>query len=224
LPTPIPPFLNIHSHRKPSSDAEFVIRNAYLHSPLTQLPNNYRLSNGIHPWFTGKLGIQDFKILERAVHSSTCLAIGECGIDRVNGADLVRQLDVFTHQIELANRINKPLILHVVRSYSDVLQIAKSIHVPFIVHGFQGSLQDGIGLISKGACLSFGASILHKKNLQEVMGRMPLDKIYFETDVAQISIQEIYKAAAFIRNVSVYSLRMAIWSNFERDFQLTYDY
>ena len=179
---------------------------------------------GIHPWFTSKLGIQDFEILERGAHATNCLAIGECGIDRVKGADLALQLQVFNKHIELANRIKKPLILHVVRSYSDVLQIAKFIHVPFIAHGFQGSLQDGIALISKGACLSFGASILHKKNLQEIVRRMPLDKIYFETDVAHISIQEIYKAAAFIRNVSVDSLRMAIWSNFERDFQSTYVY
>jgi TatD DNase family protein len=222
LPDPLPPFLNVHTHRKPSGADEFVIRNAFLRNPSSNLPCNYSLSFGIHPWFTKQSNEQEFDHLETIVQNKNCLAIGECGIDRSKGPNIEFQLDVFKIQIELANRLKKPMILHLVRSYSDILKISGSIKVPWLVHGFRGNEYEAHMLMSKGGRLSFGAALIHNDKLQSIVAKMPLDKLYLETDVSKERIQTIYAAAASIRKSPVDSLRKAIWINFERDFEFTY--
>lgn len=222
MPDPLPPFLNVHTHRKPSGADEFVIRNAFLRNPSSNLPCNYSLSFGIHPWFTKQSNEQEFDHLETIVQNKNCLAIGECGIDRSKGPNIEFQMQVFKMQIELANRLKKPMILHLVRSYSDILKISGSIKVPWLVHGFRGNEYEAHMLMSKGGRLSFGAALIHNDKLQSIVAKMPLDKLYLETDVSQESIQTIYAAASIIRKSPVDSLRKAIWINFERDFEFTY--
>jgi TatD DNase family protein len=218
LETPLPPFLNLHSHRKPSGNDELAIRNAFLHLPKSNFPENYRLSFGIHPWFAAHASERECQTLASAAKNPACLAIGECGIDRVKGPGLATQLDVFKMQVDLANQINKPLILHLVRSYSDVLQFASSIKVPWIVHGFNGNKQMALMLIDKGARLSFGVAFLNRQRLKDVLNEIPIAKLYLETDTVAYPIQLIYREASAIRNTSIDSLRNAIWTNFERDF------
>jgi TatD DNase family protein len=222
LPEPLPPFLNVHTHRKPSGAEEFVIRNAFSRNPSSHLPSNYFLSFGIHPWFSKQSNEQEFDHLETIVQNKNCLAIGECGIDRSKGPNIELQLQTFKLQIELANRLKKPMILHLVRSYSDILKISVSIKVPWIVHGFRGNEQQANTLIGNGARLSFGAALLKDEKLQGLMVKTPVDRLYLETDVSHERIQTIYQAAAVIRKLPVDSLRKAIWTNFERDFKFTY--
>ena len=90
------------------------------------------------------------------------------------------------------------------------------------MHGFRGNENEAHMLISKGARLSFGAALIHNDKLQSIVAKMPLDKLYLETDASQERIQTIYRAAATIRKSPVDSLRKAIWINFERDFEFTY--
>lgn len=218
----LPPFLNIHSHRKPSAKDEFVVRNAYLHYPNSSLSANYFLSFGIHPWFAESNSVNNSFILETLAAQQSCLAIGECGIDRINGPNPHTQIEAFNLQIDVANRLKKPMILHLVKSYSDILQHAHSIKVAWLVHGFRGNEQQANALIDKGARLSFGAAILQDEKLWALLAKMPLDRLYLETDVSNERIQTIYHSAASARNMSVDSLRKAIWTNFERDFNFSY--
>lgn len=218
----LPPFLNIHTHRKPSALDEFVIRNAFSHQPKTSLPKNYYLSFGIHPWFAEKLLNETPDKLEIEAKSTCCLAIGECGIDRAAGPNLNTQIDAFRHQIGLANRLKKPLILHLVRSYSDVLQFADEIKVPWIVHGFNGNEQQAKALLEKGARLSFGTAMFKNYKLATAIEKVPVNKLYLENDTNAASIRTIYQFAANARKTTLDHLRKAIWTNFERDFNFTY--
>jgi len=220
--TAFPPFLNIHSHRKPSGSDEFVIRNAFAHKPPATLPSNYRLSIGLHPWFADKSLVETPEKFEIEAKSACYLAIGECGIDRAAGPNLNTQIAAFRYQIGLANRLNKPLILHLVRSYSDVLQFADAIKVPWIVHGFNGNEQQAKALIDKGARLSFGAAMFKNYKLAAAIVKVPENKLYLETDTNAASIRTIYQFAANARKTTVEHLRKAIWTNFERDFNFTY--
>lgn len=223
LPENLPPFLNIHTHRKPSLLDEFAIRNAYVYLPKSLAHLNYFLSLGVHPWFAGKINTGNLSILQKAAKTSSCLAIGECGVDRVNGPDLNTQFEAFSFQIGLANQLKKPLILHLVKSYSDILQHAQNIEVPWIVHGFRGNQQQATALIDCGARLSFGTTLLKDANLQALVATIPINKLYLETDNSTELINTMYQATATYRKLQVDTLRKAIWTNFENDFKFTYD-
>ena len=74
-------------------------------------------SAGIHP----KDILEDFEFqlswLKKTAENKKCVAIGECGLDRLADKNLQIQKEVFTRQIYLANDLQKPLIIHCVRQF-----------------------------------------------------------------------------------------------------------
>lgn len=213
------PFINLHTHRKPQISQEKVVRNGYLlpAEALNNLP--YALSCGLHPWRISKNYYKQLNHLEELIYQvpNVC-ALGECGLDRVKGPPMEIQLDAFEIQIQLANHYKKPIILHLVKTYSDFLAVSKKIMVPRIVHGFKGNQTEANQLISKGAMLSFGPRLLFDLQLQEIFKNIRLELIYLETDTKPISIETIYQKASELKNLPLNALRETISNNFARDF------
>ncbi len=213
-------FLNLHTHRKPQMPDEKVIRNAFVLDAmkLTTLP--YLLSCGIHPWLINTHWKDQLQKLEYILQNlSQVVAVGECGLDRIKGADWKLQMEVFDAHIQLANQHQKPLILHLVKSYSDILAYSAHIHVPWIIHGFKGNITEAEHLIKKGARFSFGPRLMLEKNIQETFCHIPAEFLYLETDTKPIDIVTQYTFAAQMRNISVEMLKEVIWTNFARDFK-----
>lgn len=215
------PFINLHSHRKPLVENELVVRNAFITAYKKLAHISYPISCGIHPWLISNNHQEQLKQLEFLLSNSPNIyAVGECGLDKLRGPSLELQLEVFKVQINLANQFNKPLILHLVKTYSDLLHISKTINVPFIVHGFKGNVIEAHQLINKGACLSFGPRLITDENLQESFTQLPIQQVYLETDTKPISIHDVYQKAATLKNLPIDELRTTIWNNFARDFNL----
>jgi TatD DNase family protein len=213
------PFINLHSHRKPQLENELVVRNAFVTSQEKLSHISYPISCGIHPWLITNNYLEKLNQLnELLAHIPNVCAVGECGLDKLKGPSIELQLEIFHAHIELANQFNKPLILHLVKTYSDILHISNVIKVPFIVHGFKGNSIEAEQLIQKGACLSFGPRLLNDTQLQDTFTQLPIEKIYLETDTKPISIADMYKAASTLKNLSIDALRTAICNNFARDF------
>jgi TatD DNase family protein len=212
--------INLHTHRRPRSVDEFVIRNAFGIKLNKQPPLPYSLSTGIHPWLVKKDNSEVFKIIEENLHCQNVIALGECGLDRVRGPEFQLQTEVFLRHVELANHFKKPLILHLVKTYSDVLSHAIEIKTPWIIHGFKGNLIEANNLINKGASLSFGPRLLTQTEIQDVFKQIPLNKIYLETDTKPILINQIYQFAADLVEKPVLELENLIQENFERDFSV----
>ena len=212
-------FINLHAHRKPQSDEEFVIRNAYHfmdEKKADALP--YSVSTGIHPWqLREDFSLQIYQLTKLA-SCKNVIAIGECGLDRIKGPAIEIQIEALRAQIELANRVNKPMILHLVKTYSDILAFAHLMKTPWIVHGFKGNSIEAENLIKKGARLSFGPRLLIDEAMQALFTSIPLEFIYLETDTKRILIDEMYRKAALLRNLEIDDLRTGIWLNFVRDF------
>lgn len=82
-----------------------------------------------------------------------------------------------------------------------------------IIHGFNKRKSIGDELLKNGFYLSFGKSILSNVNLQDFFSEIPLDKIFLETDAANISIQEIYQKAAALRHLETEELALKIEKN-----------
>jgi len=208
-------FVNIHTHNNLGDGIELVNIDKFDSEPNLQF-----ISAGVHPWKIGQCNhLQVMKIIEEWCSSARLAAIGEIGLDRSIETDIETQKNIFSEQLVLANRYQLPVVIHCVRAYSDFLQILnRKQNVQFIFHGFNGNATIAQQLIAKGAMLSFGAKLFVDSNLQSVFAEIPNDCIFLETDTQQVSISNIYKLAASIKNVNIEELKQIIYSNLTRIF------
>ncbi len=213
-------YINIHSHRKPQIENEFVVRNAFLRtnvSSLVQLP--YALSVGLHPWHIQSVNsTQLTDILIEQATLRNVLAIGEIGLDKAIEIPMADQVKVFEVQFQVARALQKPVILHTVRAYNEMIPYLKKTKVPFIFHGFNGNAQQAKELIKNGAVLSFGKGLWQDK-VSEALLNCPADSFLLETDAAPITIDKIYKEAARIRTVELEQIKLELFNTFARLFK-----
>lgn len=177
-------------------------------------------SVGLHPWYL-QSHVSDFMELQKAASLPNVLAIGECGLDKVCNTDWNLQLSVFVQHIVLANELQKPLILHCVRAYDEVLQLLenKKVSVPVIFHGFNKKQTIADKIIARGYYLSFGASLLQSKvQVADAFRSIPLERYFLETDDSGKTITEIYQSAAEIRNTSADTIILQVQQNFKNVF------
>lgn len=213
-------YINIHSHRKPQSDEELCIRNCPLLDTMLNVKDlAYPVSVGIHPWETSTCDENKLNLANKLMQQEHVKAIGECGLDRLKGASIERQKEIFEQHIDWANELNKPLIIHCVKAYSDILYYLKFIRVPVIMHGFKGKLAEAEELIRKGAVLSFGERILNDENLQIIVKKTPLNQMFFETDSKPIRIELMYEKASEILHIPLLELKEILFSNYKRIFE-----
>ena len=170
-------FSDIHSHNRSAALRSDTVVNI---SPGDEmLPDGY-YSVGIHPWESDKtLTLTTLKSLVAMVQDKRVVAVGECGFDRLRGADIERQRAIFDFHARLAQRYDKPLIIHAVRS-NDELVAAIRRHSPtveWIIHGFRGKPELARQLLREGFSLSIG-----KKFNAELLSVIPAERLYRETD------------------------------------------
>ena len=116
-------YINIHSHCTAGAD-NVSIQN--LHAGFNNAVNPGRYSIGLHPWYISKETWQkEFKDLQKWSKSNYVFAIGECGLDNIYATDFALQKEVFAAQITLANQTDKPLIIHCVKAFDEVITLLK---------------------------------------------------------------------------------------------------
>lgn len=212
------PFVNIHTHNHIDNKEIVEITNIDI-DELADIDVSYFYSMGIHPWNVNDYSRCEKKLtfLKNNGKNPSLLAIGECGLDRASGHDFNRQKDIFIKQIELSEQNSKPMILHVVRSYPDIIAIRKDTKAkaPWIIHGFQGNEQTAEQLLRHGFSLSLGNVLFKKENKAErLLHIIPPDKLFLETDTDQRKIDDVYVKAAALKDVDIDILRNDIFNNF----------
>lgn len=175
-------------------------------------PANF-FSAGIHPESVSENFEENIKWLHEVSGLQNCVAIGECGLDGLINVDEKLQEKVFAMQIQLANELQKPLIIHCVKRFSQVLQFRKIAKVPMIIHGFNKRKTIGDDLLKNGFCLSFGKSVLYNVNLQDFVKDFPTEKLLLETDSSDFEIKELYQKVADLKNISLLDLQEKIKEN-----------
>ncbi len=206
--------VNIHTHQYTINEENNIEVVSLFHNE--SLPEDGLFSIGIHPWHAEKNTLQPL-LDEMFPKIRFAFAIGECGLDKSSTVDWKRQMKVFRKQIELSEDHKKPLIIHAVRCYSDIIAIHKAYKPKqkWIIHSFQGNKQEAEQLIKHGIYLSFGTNLLRENDkLIESLKATPLDYLFFETDEDSIEISKIYKYAASVLNISEEELTARIYSNF----------
>jgi len=198
---------NFHTHTNQSN----AIIN--IDSALTTIlsPIHY-YSFGNHPWH-----IQHtiHNIEKTIVNNPQIIAIGECGIDKLrSNKSLLEQIQHLKLQIELSERLELPLILHIVNGYNEIIKLKKEYNPKqkWVIHGFNKYKQIK-SLKQNGFYLSFGESLLQNSLLQKSLINYPLTKILLETDDSVIPIEKMYNFVAELVKIDLHDLKKQIRQN-----------
>ncbi|MBN1927833.1 MAG: TatD family hydrolase [Prolixibacteraceae bacterium] len=210
-------YIDVHTHKFSTKETGvFSLLNYQL--PINEAPDDNRFSAGWHPWDIGNIPIEEIEnSLDQVLSSKNLLAIGECGLDRAIPTSIDWQIEVFMLHLQKAVLHSKPLIVHCVRAYSDLLHIFKKTKsLPkMIIHGFNGNSFEAGKLIRHNCYLSFGKSILSgKSKMVEVLPTIPIENLFFETDDDDISIIDVYFRASEILNIKLADLILQVKKNF----------
>ena len=174
------------------------------------------VSMGLHPWFLDPTRFEEqLAAMQINAEKPEVLAIGECGLDKLTGTTWDLQLEAFRKQIMLAEQLKKPLIVHCVRAFQQVLSELKGVKVPVIFHGVNNKRSVLQPVIDSGHYLSFGKALLgNSESIRETFIATPLDKIFLETDDAAADIREIYKSASLIKKIGEKEIVLQLEKNF----------
>lgn len=179
---------------------------------INGVPDNslFRYSVGVHPWSSSTFDASQFSEIENMASMPQVVMIGECGIDKLRGADLQTQISLFRRHVELSENVQKPLVIHCVRAYQEIANIHKQMSPSqaWAIHGFRGNAQIARQLTSQGIYLSYG----EKYNV-EALRATPLDKIFVETDESALDITDVYTKIAEDIGISVAQLQAQIAQN-----------
>ena len=211
-------FFNFHTHQFTNQPDILELVNQYPQEFNATIPF---YSVGIHPWYIAEDRIDaDLKIIEEKLQTENCLAIGECGLDKRVEVPLDQQIIVFKKQLALAEKYKKPVVIHCVAAFQEVIAIKKEmkISVPMIIHGFSKNIQIANQLIAAGFYLSFGKYLLRNPELKTVFMQIPDDRFFLETDTVEESIKQVYDLAAEYKKLNIKELQQIISSNFKEVF------
>jgi TatD DNase family protein len=184
--------------------------------------------------FTSRGEVFDMSAYTELGKSPRVIAVGECGLDyyRVDKSTKDIQVDSFVQQIELANSLKKPLMLHIRNAYDDALEVIKShAKVRGDVHFFAGDWNIAKKFLDLGFTLSFTGVITFTHDYDEVVKNAPLDMLLSETDAPYVTpvphrgkrnepshVVEVVKQIASIRGEDPEKVRAQLMENAKRVF------
>ena len=211
-------YINLHTHH--------FTDNSNITEIVNQFPNEFEFSPtnysvGIHPWHINeKFYEAELTFIENKISELNCLAVGECGLDKRIEIPMALQITVFEKQIALAEKYQKPLILHLAAAFGELLSIKKrlNITVPIIIHGFSKNEQVTKQLLANRFYLSFGKYLLRNPELKKVFQMMPNDRIFLETDTIEETITEVYNVAADFKGMTLLEMQKQIKANWNTVF------
>lgn len=217
-------FLNFHTHTISQNPEEESIYNLLIQDAegLEGLQNDW-ISVGIHPWYANAENWESqLQIVEKMAGDERVLAIGECGLDSLIKLPLDKQLMIFEAQVGVAERFQKPVIIHCVRAFNELLRWKKQKKqtVPLIVHGFNNKPEIAQQLVAHGFYFSLGAALLQSgSNAVKVLKMIPVTRLFLENDDKDVLIEKVYEAAEIHLEMTASALKNQIWTNFATVFK-----
>lgn len=204
---------------------------------VMELANKYDIvyaAIGFHPTELDDFKEEYFRFLEENINNSKVVAIGEIGLDyHYDNTDKEKQIMVFRRQLDIANKYNKPIIVHSRDSIQDTYNILKQYKVNGSIHCFSGSVEMAREFIKLGYKLGIGGIITYKnaKTIKEVVRDIDLSYILLETDSPYLTpspykgesnspkyIPLIAEAIADIKDVSIVDISRVTTANAEAIF------
>lgn len=213
--------IDFHTHQKPADTVTSV--HSLLISEVEKITPHDLFTVGIHPWYSEDIDIvSQLSLLKDLVQRNNVIAIGEIGLDKHRGAPMEKQIELFEKQIVVSEKAQKPVVIHCVRAWSELLEVRKRLKpsMPWAIHGFRGQSELARQLLGFGFYLSFGEEILNASDrLQDTIRTVPLDRIFIETDDADISLELLYTTISKIKSITFHDLDEQINYNFAEFFK-----
>ncbi|MEM0911818.1 MAG: TatD family hydrolase [Pseudomonadota bacterium] len=193
--------------------------------------DNVSVSCGVHPLH--QEDACEKSVLKSFAAKSNVVAVGETGLDYYYSAESKSiQLTSFRGHIEVANELNKPLIIHTRNAQEDTLSLLEKHYNPktgAVLHCFTESKEMAMAAIDMGIYISISGIVTFKsaKDLQETVRAIPLDKLLIETDSPWLApvpyrgktnqpkyVKQVAEFIAHLKGITVEELASATTKNF----------
>lgn len=195
--------IDIHTHNNTAGNSIFNSGTLYL--------ADKKISVGIHPWHINAEWKNKLATIVGFAEKGNVVAIGECGIDILKSpAPVELQEEIFKAHILLAEELRKPLIIHCVKAYDELIAIHKELSPSqaWIIHGFRGKPQQTEQLIKAGFYISLG-----EKFNPDSARIIPADRLFIESDESSAAIADIYAAVACAKGAYIEALAVQTEQN-----------
>ncbi len=215
------PFIDIHTHSLIATIDALSIVSFSIDQKIPFIPKGQNISVGLHPWNIENRPNDWIKQLEEAIQKHSVTAIGEAGLDRIKGPSIDLQKKILIEQVVLAEEQRLPLIIHCVKAFYDLIQIKKESRstVPWILHGYNGNENTTQELIKHQFFFSFGKQLFSSSaKASESIKQIPTERLFFETDDSNQSIDSTYQKASSILNIPLNLFIGMIFDNYQQIF------
>jgi TatD DNase family protein len=198
------------------------------------------ISTGLHP--NESMTVKpDLQILSALASHPKVIAIGETGLDYYRDPSAqhrITQQAWFTAHIAVANKLNKPLIVHTRMAKADTIAILKAENASnagVVLHCFTEDWEMASQALDLGCYISFSGIITFKNadSLREIVKKMPMDRLLIETDSPFLApvpfrgkinqpsyVTEVAQSVALLKNMSMESIANKTSENFQKLFKL----
>lgn len=208
------PYIDFHCHSMWNGDDTIEV--VSLHNGQQKDCQYYTI--GHHPWWTLQtlIDIELEQLSDKYLHDDRCLGLGEFGLDNLKGANIDVQEEIFIQQLMIANQVKAPVIIHCVRAFDRVLRLRKKYgETPWVVHGFVRNKILAGQVLDAGISISVAPHTIMSSVFKEMLGYVPLDKIFLETDSDfTMNIKDRYAIFAALRHFNVATLQEQMLQNF----------
>jgi TatD DNase family protein len=216
-------YIDIHNHGAKPCHGRFQVENLMTHenrAPDDEAALTYTI--GIHPWYLTEDNFeQQINVVKQFADHQNIIALGETGFDRLKGPPAKLQQKAFEEQVCLADKVSKPIIIHCVRAWEELLSEHRKLKpsTKWIVHGFRGKKELARQLISRGMYLSFWFDFILRPESTPLLQSLPKEKIFLETDGSGVDIKTVYEKVALDFDISKEELKAIVYSNFNNVFK-----
>jgi len=189
-------YIDFHSHKPGGRSDSLTIMNLMAGEDVpAAFPANTLFSAGIHPWQLTDDNCEQLQaeLILTAAHPHIVM-IGEAGFDRLRGVQGELQYRVFMFQTSIAAEMQKPMVIHCVRGWVELLRAHSEYGParPWVIHGFRGSSKLAASLDEKGFWFSLGKEGI----TPDILNTVSHDRIMLETDDSGRSIDDVYRLFA----------------------------
>jgi Mg-dependent DNase len=214
------PYIDLHTHRNyPVKKCRVLsVKNVALNH--SEAITEVDCSIGLHPWFIDGNTEHELRLMANELKRAQVLAIGECGLDKNIAIPLSDQKSVFERQVKLAHTYRKPLIIHCVRAFQEIVDSLKSMKFEgaVIFHGYRKNWILAQQLIDRGYYLSIGVHCLNGSQ-NELLNNIPLANLFLETDIdVTVEITTLYEYVAQIRSLELEEVIETLYRNYRNVF------
>ncbi len=211
---------NIHTH-KVEFDKEGYSVKYILNTSPEDFSNKYQIhsdsyfSCGIHPWDAAD-SEKKLDLLKSIAAEPTIVAIGEIGLDKLKGPDLEIQVNTFRQQIKIAIAVQKPIIIHCVKAWDELIALYKEYktNIPWIIHGYRGNPEQTKQLSKLGFKFSIG-----ERFNEESIRLIPLHSLFCETDMSAIPICQVYFIVSSVLGIDFNQFVEIVGENMGKNFK-----